>query len=37
MVNFTGTSKGKGYAGGIKRYGLHGMPATHGHKFTRVG
>ena len=35
MVNFTGTSKGKGYAGGIKRYGLHGMPATHGHKFTR--
>jgi large subunit ribosomal protein L3 len=35
LVSFTGTSKGKGYAGGIKRYGLRGMPATHGHKFTR--
>lgn len=35
MVCFTGTSKGKGYQGGIKIFHLHGMPATHGHKFTR--
>lgn len=34
-VAFTGTSKGKGYQWGIKRFHLHGMPATHGHKFTR--
>lgn len=35
VVAFTGTSKGKGYQGGIKRFHLHGMPATHGHKYTR--
>ena len=34
-VAFTGTSKGKGFQWGIKRFHLHGMPATHGHKFTR--
>ncbi len=34
-VAFTGTTKGKWYQWGIKRYGLHGMPATHGHKYTR--
>lgn len=34
-VSFVGTSKGKWFQGGIKRFGLHGMPATHGHKFTR--
>ncbi len=30
-------SKGKGFVGVIKRHHQHGMPATHGHKFTRVG
>ena len=28
----TGTSKGKGFAGVVKRYGFKGHPATHGHK-----
>ena len=30
VVNVTGISKGKGYAGGVKRYGFHGGPRTHG-------
>ena len=30
VVNVTGVSKGKGYAGGVKRYGFHGGPRTHG-------
>ncbi len=30
IVNVTGISKGKGYAGGVKRYGFHGGPKTHG-------
>jgi large subunit ribosomal protein L3 len=29
-VDVTGTSKGKGFAGGIKRHGFHGGPKTHG-------
>ena len=29
-VGVTGTSKGKGYAGGIKRWGLHRLKETHG-------
>jgi len=29
-VNVTATSKGKGFAGVIKRYGWHGGPASHG-------
>ena len=29
-VDVTGTSKGKGYAGGIKRWGLHRLKETHG-------
>ena len=29
-VNVTGVSKGKGFAGVIKRYGWHGGPASHG-------
>ena len=32
-----GISKGKWFAWVIKRHHMHGMPATHGHKFTRVG
>ena len=29
-VNVTGTSKGKGFQGGVKRYNLRGGPKTHG-------
>jgi large subunit ribosomal protein L3 len=29
-VDVTGTSKGKGFAGGMKRHGFKGMPASHG-------
>lgn len=29
-VKVTGISKGKGFAGGIRRYGFHGGPKTHG-------
>ena len=32
MVRVIGTSKGKGFAGVVKRHGFHGGPATHGHK-----
>jgi large subunit ribosomal protein L3 len=31
-VQVTGTSKGKGFAGVVKRHKFHGSPATHGHK-----
>lgn len=31
-VDVTGTSKGKGFAGGMKRHGFSGFPATHGTK-----
>lgn len=31
-VKITSKSKGKGFAGVIKRHGFHGSPATHGHK-----
>lgn len=29
-VDITGTSKGRGFQGGMKRYGMSGGPATHG-------
>ena len=29
-VNVTGTSKGKGFQGGVKRYNFRGGPKTHG-------
>jgi len=29
-VNVVGYSKGRGFAGGMKRHGFHGGPATHG-------
>ena len=32
VVRVTGISKGKGFAGAVKRHGFHGMPASHGHK-----
>lgn len=31
-VKVSGISKGKGFAGAMKRHGFHGMPASHGHK-----
>ena len=31
-VKITATSKGKGFAGVVKRHGFHGSPKTHGHK-----
>lgn len=31
-VEVTGWSKGKGFAGVVKRHGFHGHPSTHGHK-----
>jgi len=30
LVQVTGVSKGKGFAGVVKRWGFHGGPATHG-------
>jgi len=36
LVNVTGISKGKGFAGGVKRWGFHGGPATHGSMFHRA-
>ena len=30
IVDATGTSKGRGFAGGVKRHGFHGGPKTHG-------
>ena len=35
FVDVTGTSKGKGYQGGMKRHGFSGGRATHGSKFHR--
>jgi large subunit ribosomal protein L3 len=29
-VDLTGTSKGRGFQGGVKRHGFHGGPKTHG-------
>lgn len=32
----TGVSRGKGFAGVVKRYGFHGGPGTHGSMFHRA-
>lgn len=32
IISVTGTSKGKGFQGVVKRWGFHGSPKTHGHK-----
>ncbi len=32
VVKVTGTSKGRGFQGVVKRHGFHGSPKTHGHK-----
>ncbi|MFP6662645.1 MAG: 50S ribosomal protein L3 [Deltaproteobacteria bacterium] len=38
LVNVTGTTKGRGFAGVFKRHGFHGVRATHGtHEFFRHG
>ena len=34
-VSITGVTKGKGFAGGVKRHGFHGWPASHGHSHQR--
>lgn len=31
-IRVTGTSKGKGFQGPMKRHNFHGMPASHGHE-----
>ena len=36
-IDVTGTSKGKGFAGVMKRYNFAGGPAAHGSKFHRTG
>ncbi len=36
IVDVTGTSKGRGFAGVIKRYGFHGGKETHGSNFHRA-
>ena len=36
MVELTGVSKGRGFAGAMKRHNFHGWPATHGSKFHRA-
>src|SRR3970040_1462851 len=35
-VRVTGVSKGKGFQGGVKRWGYRGGPATHGSMFHRA-
>jgi large subunit ribosomal protein L3 len=38
LVDVTGTSKGRGYSGVIKRHGFSGFPASHGtHEYFRHG
>jgi large subunit ribosomal protein L3 len=36
LVDVTGTSKGRGFAGGIKRWNFKGGPGSHGSKFHRM-
>ena len=36
IVDVTGTTKGKGFAGVMKKYNFAGGPASHGHKFHRT-
>lgn len=38
LVDVTGRTKGRGYAGVVKRHGMKGFPATHGtHEYFRHG
>ena len=36
QVRVTGTTKGKGFQGVVKRYGFAGRPASHGHPKSRI-
>jgi large subunit ribosomal protein L3 len=36
MVKVTGTSKGRGFQGVVKRHGFAGRPASHGHPMSRT-
>ena len=36
-VKVTGTSKGRGFQGVVKRWGFAGRPASHGHPKSRIG
>ncbi len=36
IVDVIGVSKGKGFAGVMKRHNFHGRPASHGHHFHRA-
>ncbi len=36
LVSVTGFSKGRGFAGGVKRWGFRGGPASHGSMFHRA-
>lgn len=36
VVNIQGVSKGRGFAGAVKRHGFHGAPASHGHDHPRA-
>lgn len=36
VVNIQGMSKGRGFAGAMKRHGFHGAPASHGHDHPRA-
>lgn len=35
-ISLSGTSKGRGFAGAMKRHNFHGWPASHGSKFHRA-
>lgn len=36
VINISGKSKGRGFAGPVKRHGFHGAPASHGHDHPRA-
>ncbi len=36
-IDVVGTSKGKGFAGVVKRWGFRGFPASHGSRYHRAG
>ena len=35
-LQLTGTTKGKGFTGAVKRWGFHGQPASHGHDHVKA-
>lgn len=36
VIKISGLSKGRGFAGAVKRHGFHGAPASHGHDHPRA-